>query len=84
MQTAIILSISGNIFLFEDNSFTVDQRVALQELGKNICSRFPDIKNLRANEICKWFTTIVQDELKIALHEIKVSFVMRINNNKCI
>jgi len=77
MNNVIFLSMSGNLFLFEDNNFTADQEVTLQGLAQNICKRFPDVKD--PHEICKRFTTIVQDELEIVLREVKVSFVLRTN-----
>lgn len=80
MKTAVALSISGSTFLFEDINFTVEQKTALHELAKNILTFFPEEKKLSENEVYKLFLDVVHDELKIDLHEIKISFVLRINN----
>jgi hypothetical protein len=74
MKNAIMLSISGTMFLFEDNDFTIENKIALQELARNI-----EVKRMNEGEVFKHFMDTTKNELGIDLHEIKISFVMRIN-----
>lgn len=80
MKTAVALTISGRIFLFEDCNFTVEQQTALQQLAQNIFNFFPEERKFSEDEVCNRFLGIVHKELKIDLHEIKISFMLRINN----
>lgn len=75
MRNAIILTISGDRFFFEDNNFTYEQLNTLQELVENI----PDVRILSVQEICERVIDLAKKELNIDLREIKISFVLRIN-----
>jgi hypothetical protein len=75
MQKVIMLTISGTIFLFEDNDFTIDQKIELQEIAQTISV----VNDLSEHEVCKQFLDVVLAMLEIDLHEIKISFVLRIN-----
>jgi hypothetical protein len=79
LQSIIILTVSGEIFYFEDLGFTDEEKENIQNLAQIISKELLNQSITTENEVCKYFIDQVNFRLGISLHEIKVTFVVRIN-----
>lgn len=76
MISAIMITINGDMFLFKDYNFKVEEYNALQYLSDS------DFKtgflNDSESNICSRFVEKAKTKLNITLDPIKISFVLRI------
>jgi hypothetical protein len=86
LRTVIKLTISGDVFFFEDNRFTSEEKNNLQKVADAISQKHlqqkilnEDLLEINEKEICLFFTNEVKAKLGIDLVQVEVSFVIRIN-----
>lgn len=78
MQSLVMLSINGSTFFFEDENFTVEQKEHLNRIAKEdikYTSEYTDV------EILNLFIKISSEKLNIQLKNVKISFIIRIDQN---
>ena len=78
-MSVIILFISGDMFLFEDNGITQEQIQRVQQLADTRFNTFPKLRYQEEVEICSWFENEIKLLLGITLKRVEVSYVIRIN-----
>lgn len=74
-----ILTISGNIYIFQNNNYSAEQITALEKIASNIITNSTEPINRNEGEIYSAFIHKAKKKLNIVLNEIEVSFVVRIN-----
>ena len=79
MRSIIKLTISGDVFFFEDNGFTQEQKNNLQNMADIVSQKKLQQKSSSEKELCLWFINEVKANLGINLEQVEVSFVVRIN-----
>ncbi|MBU7006894.1 hypothetical protein [Phosphitispora fastidiosa] len=79
MRSIIKLTISGDVFFFEDNGFTLEQKKNLQNVADIVSQKRLQQKISNEIELCLWFINEVKANLGIGLEQVEVSFVVRIN-----
>jgi len=81
LRSIIKLTISGDVFLFEDNGFTQEQKNNLQKMADIVSQKKIQQKFSTEKELCLWFINEAKANLGINLEQLEISFVVRINYN---
>lgn len=78
MLSVIMLSINGDMFLFKNNDFTLEQYDALQTLADLGLEWRNPLEENDEQRVCSCFVENVRTNLQISLEQVEISFVVRI------
>lgn len=78
-KSVIMLTINGDMFLFEDNGLTLEQKESLKNIADDMTKESPTQRGTTEKEISRIFNDKVNSCLGINLVQITVSLVVRIN-----
>lgn len=78
-KSVMMLTINGDIFLFQDNELTLEQKENLRNIADGMSQESPTQRGTTEKEISSRFIDKVKSCLGINLVHVTVSFVVRIN-----
>ena len=78
MQAVILLYVSGDMFYFEDNNFSPEQKKALETLALCAPKNIFETKTNQEDRICSWFVDAAKEKLGIVLNQVKISLIIRL------
>jgi hypothetical protein len=78
MLSVIMISINGDMFLFKNNDFTLEQYDALQGLADLGFEWKNSLEENDEKRVCSRFVENVRTSLQISLAPVEISFIVRI------